>query len=360
MEWIKYTIETSIEAEDVISSMLMELGVTGVQIEDSLPLSYVELEEMFVDPNAPELMPDELPEIDGSRVSFYLRITDSDEPKADITGSSDTVDASYTIYDKLWSDDERRELIARIEEELRSMSAYMDIGKGRIISDETTEEADWLNKWKDYYKPMVISNILVIPYWEDIPAEYETDIASGELKVVKLNPGSAFGSGSHDTTKLCIDNIRKYIKPGDKVIDIGAGSGILGLSALNNGASYVYSVEIDPACEHIMEENCELNSVTEDEFNIVIGNILEDDELRASAGQDYNILVANILASVTVTLAGQGQADTLVPKGGYFVTSGIAPAREQEVIDAFEASTCWKVIDRSQKGDWIGLVAERI
>lgn len=359
MKWIKYTIESSVEAEDIISSMLMELGVTGVEIEDSIPLSDEELEAMFVDPDAKELRSDEVPDIEGSRISFYVRIPDGEDDKVEELESSSTVDASYTIHDRLWTEDEITELLGVIRRGLDSMSAYVDIGAGRITTDYT-EAREWIDKWKEYYKPLIAGNILIIPYWEEIPEEHRSACESGELKIVKLNPGSAFGSGSHGTTRLCIDGIRKYIRPSDKLIDIGSGSGILGLSAIRNGASYVHSVELDPACEHIMEENLILNDINPEDFRIEIGNILEDDDMRAAAGSDFDILVANILAPVTATLAGPGQADALVRRGGYFVTSGIAKMREHEVLDAFARNPEWKVIDRNETDEWVALVAERV
>lgn len=358
MKWVKYTIEATVEAEDIISSELAELGVEGVQIEDSLPLSSDELEAMFVDPMAAELMPDSVPEIEGSRISFYLRITEGNTPSMENIASSDTVDASYTIHDRLWSESEAEALLAEVRRRLEEMSKYVDIGSGRITVDYT-EETEWIDKWKEYYKPLVAGNVLIIPYWEDVPKEHESEVSDGTLKVVRLNPGSAFGSGSHDTTKLCIELIRRYISDGDRMIDIGAGSGILGLAALANGASHVYSVELDPACEHIMRENMELNGVSESCFRIGIGNILEDDEMRREAGSDYDILAANILAPVTVTLAGEGQADSLVRSGGCFITSGIAEFREQEVLDAFARNPNWSVACRLQAGDWVALVCER-
>lgn len=359
MKWVKYTIESTIEAEDIISCELAELGVEGVQIEDSLPLSFAELEAMYVDPDAEELMPDSIPDIDGSRISFYIRITDGESDINVPVKSSDTVDASYTIHDRLWDQEEVEALIGEIRNRLNEMSAYVDIGTGRITADYT-EETEWIDKWKEYYKPLVAANILVIPYWEDVPSEYQVATEDESLRVVRLNPGSAFGSGSHETTRLCMELIEKYLKKGDRFIDIGAGSGILGLAALSNGASYVYSVELDPACEHIMQENMELNGISEDEFRIGIGNILEDDEMRAAAGDDYDVLAANILAPVTITLSGPGQADSLVRKGGFFITSGIAKYREDEVKAAFMRNPEWRIIDSRSAGDWTALVCERI
>ena len=147
MKWVKYTIESTIEAEDIISCELAELGVEGVQIEDSLPLSFAELEAMYVDPDAEELMPDSIPDIDGSRISFYLRITDGESDINVPVKSSDTVDASYTIHDRLWDQEEVEALIGEIRNRLNEMSAYVDIGTGRITADYT-EETEWIDKWK--------------------------------------------------------------------------------------------------------------------------------------------------------------------------------------------------------------------
>lgn len=362
MKWNKYTIEAKTSAEDAIISLLMSLGIEGVEIEDDVPLTKKELEAMFVDPDAKELLPDTVQIEEGARISFYLRVTDDEDNISLRQENSDTVDASYTIHDKLWSNDEIKNLLLKLHTELKELSNRIDIGSGEITTD-STEQSEWIDKWKDYYKPMLVSNILIIPYWEEIPQEYISDIENGSIHVVKLNPGSAFGSGSHDTTRLCIDGIRRYIDKNAKaakIIDIGAGSGILGFSALCNGASYVYSVELDPACEHIMMENMELNGVDYKSFVIGIGNILEDEKMRIDAGSDYDILVANILAPVTVTLAGKGMADSLVKKGGYFITSGIAKHRESEVLSAFYNNSSWKIVDEKTTDDWVLLVAERL
>lgn len=359
MKWNKYTIETKTEAEDEIISLLMSLGIEGVEIEDDVPLTKKELEAMFVDPDAKELMPDTVQIEEGARISFYLRITEDEDSETLCIDSSDTVDASYTIHDKLWSNDEIKNLLIKLHSGLKNLSKRKDIGSG-IITTDSTEQSEWIDKWKDYYKPMLVSNILIIPYWEEIPGEYQSEIEQGKIHVVKLNPGSAFGSGSHETTRLCVDGIRKYLNHGDKMIDIGAGSGILGFSALCNGASHVYSVELDPACKHIMAENMKLNDVDDKAFEIGIGNILEDEKMKDDAGSDYDILVANILAPVTVTLSKNGMADSLVKKGGFFITSGIARHREGEVLSAFANNDNWKIIDKESTDDWTLLVAERL
>lgn len=360
MKWTKYTITTTIESEDIVSAMLMELGVEGIEIENCLPPTDEEFEAMYIDIE-PELMPDNEASVeDGvSLVSFYLREKGLEEAQA-ASEASESVDDSYTIHDKTWSKLEIAELLKTIENELSAMRAYTNLGEGTIKTEESHEE-DWRNNWKDFFKPQVMGNIIVKPTWAEIPEEYEGAVASGEIKVIEMDPGTAFGTGGHETTRLCVDGLTKYLKEGQTVLDIGTGSGILGFCALSIGAKFVMATELDPDCAHIIEENMELNDISSEAFDLAIGNIADDEAIieRAHSHGNYDIIVSNILAPVIATLASEGQADKFAHKGTIFVTSGIIDTREDEVVSAFEANPNWEVLETVRLGEWISVVAQK-
>ncbi len=371
MEWTKYTIKTTIEAEDIVSAMLMELGVEGIEIEDALPPTDSEFKAMFIDPE-PELLPDDEATLEegASFVSFYLRMEGSSSDEAGAVSSAEAVDAtaasagiatvddSYTIHDREWSRNEVRELLQRIGEGLEAMRAYANIGEGTIHT-ELSREDDWRNNWKEFFKAQVMGDIIVKPTWAEVPEELQDAVDSGEMKIVEMDPGTAFGTGGHETTKLCVDGLEKYLGSGDKVLDIGTGSGILGFCALAKGASFVMATELDPDCEHIILDNLKLNNVSSELFEIAIGNIVDDEVIieRAAAHAPYDIIVSNILAPVIATLAGEGRADFFAEKGTIFITSGIINTREEEVLSAFRGNSNWEIMESVHLGEWVSVVA---
>lgn len=362
MEWTKYTIRTTIEAEDIVSAMLMELGVSGIEIENSLPPTFEEFEAMYIDPE-PELLPDEESSLEEgvSLVSFYLRLKDSSASATSAASqSSSTVDDSYTIHDRECTVSEVYELLTEIEKQLEAMRAYTDVGEG-TIETEISKEEDWRNNWKDFFKPQVMGNIIIKPTWTEIPQEFADDVDAGRMDVIEMDPGTAFGTGSHETTRLCVDGLEKYLQEGQHVLDIGTGSGILGFCALSMGANFVMATELDPDCVHIIEDNLELNNISSDRFQLAIGNIADDEEIiaEAKAHGDYDIIVSNILAPVIVTLAGEGQADQFAKEGTIFITSGIINTREAEVIDAFRKNPSWEILGSEHLGDWVSVVAKK-
>ena len=358
MKWKKYTINTTTEAEDIISSMLSDLGIEGVQIEDNVPLSEDDTKGMFIDV-LPELPPD-----DGtSRVSFFLREA-GDEGVVPVSkaqaGVSDTEDNSYTCSDRGWEVAEIEKLLKDIEAELSDMRAHVDIGEGTIVSSET-EDADWMNNWKQYFRPFTVENILIKPVWEDIPEEYAADVEEGRLRLININPGTAFGTGSHETTKLCISQLYRYVTGAERVLDLGTGTGILGIAALKEGVGKVMATDVDDNCVSAVEENLELNDIWEDDFRLVIGNVLEDEELAEEIGfERYDMVVANILAPVIISLAKPGAADRFIKRGGIFITSGIIDTKEDEVLKAFEANKNWEVVEVNHLGEWVNVTAVRL
>ncbi len=355
MKWKKYTITTTTEAEDLISLMLNELGVEGVQIEDNIPLTEEDTKGMFID-ILPELPPD-----DGtSRLSFFLREAgDEGTMVQNIDKDDPSVDASYTAADRLWTSEEIKKLLEDVRGELDAMRAYIDIGEGSIEASET-EDIDWMNNWKQFFKPFVVEDFLIKPSWEEIPDECRDDVASGQIKLIEIDPGTAFGTGSHETTQLCIKMIKKYVKSCDKVLDIGTGSGILGIAALKSGAASVVATDLDDVCMEAVKENTELNGISEEAFKLIIGNILGDEAVIKEVGDAvYDVVVANILAPVIMMLAAEGAADRHIKKNAIFITSGIINTKEDDVLAAFSANKNWEVVEVNHQGEWVNVTARR-
>lgn len=389
MKWKKYTIYTTTEAEDIVSLMLNENGVEGVQIENNVPLSEADTKGMFID-ILPELGAD-----DGtSRVSFFLRLADIEGADAQTSGhiegaaagccadtaangsvsdldrgssagkaqSDASEDRSYTIEDRIWTEAEITALLDTVRTELDSMRSYTDVGEGRI-EEGTTEDTDWRDNWKQFFKPILIGDFLIKPSWEDIPDEDAAGIEEGSIKVIEIDPGTAFGTGSHETTQLCITELDKIIQDGDKVLDIGTGSGILGIAALKCGAAAVMATELDEMCEPSIKDNISYNGIDDSMFRLIIGNVISDEsviaKVRAGAPQGYDVVIANILAPVIIMLAAPGQVDALIRKDGTFICSGIIDTRTDEVTAAFKANPNWEITRIEHKGEWVGITARR-
>ena len=377
MKWKKYTIYTTTEAEDMVSLMLNENGVGGVQIEDNVPLSEADTKGMFID-ILPELPPDD----GSSKLCFFLRLAEAadaapenreaaaeaniigdEDSKAEAAGSSDAEDRSYSIEDKVWSQEEIDTLLGTVRTELDAMRSYINVGEGRI-EEGVTEDTDWRDNWKQFFKPIRVEDFLIKPTWEDIPEELKAEVSDGELKIIEIDPGTAFGTGSHETTQLCMAALKDYIKPGDKVLDIGTGSGILGIGAIKLGASKVTATELDEMCRPSIMDNISYNDIGEDSFKLFIGNVIGDDAIisavKAEAASGYDVVIANILAPVIAMLAANGNVDALIKKGGIFITSGIIDTKLDEVKAAFEANPNWEILKINVKGEWTSIIAERV
>lgn len=320
MKWLKYTIDTTTEAVDFISEMLNELGVEGIEIEDNVPLTESDTKGMFID-ILPELPPDE----GKAKVTFYL---DEDKPQAEV-----------------------EELLTQVEEGLQETAMFVDIGAGTITSGET-EDKDWINNWKEFFKPFTVDDILIKPTWEEIPQEHKDKL------MIEIDPGTAFGTGSHETTQLCIRALQKYVHPGDQVLDIGTGSGILGIAAVKLGAGRAFGTDLDENAVAAAIENVAVNHISAEQFPIVTGNILDDEALQKQAGlETYDIVVANILAPVIIMLTGE--ADRHLKPGGIFITSGIIDMKEEAVKEAFAAHPVWEVLETTRQGEWVSVVARK-
>lgn len=316
MKWNKFRIKTTTEAEEIISSMLMDLGIQGVEIEDRIPMTQVEKEQMFVD-----ILPETGIDNGIAYISFYLE-----------------------------EEEETKSLLASVKEELDSMRAYVEVGSGEIEESET-EDVDWVNNWKQYFHQFYVDDILIIPSWEEVQPSDE-----GKL-IVHIDPGTAFGTGMHETTQLCIRQLRKYVRPGSVMLDVGCGSGILGMLALKFGASYVVGTDLDPCAISATHENMEVNGITGDRYEVMTGNIIDDKKVQDAVGYSrYNIVAANILADVLVPLTPV-ILNHLAP-GGIYITSGIIDDKEETVLDAVKAANL-KVLEIHHQGEWVSITAQK-
>ena len=316
MKWNQFRLKTTTEAEDIVSNMLADLGIEGVQIEDKIPLTQQDKEQMFVD-----ILPD-IPEDDGvAYLTFYL------DPDLD----------AGTI-------------LAQVREEMEQMRAYVDVGDATIEESET-EDVDWVNNWKQYFHQFYIDDILVIPSWEDVKAE------DSDKLVIHIDPGTAFGTGMHETTQLCIRALRKYVKNGDLVLDVGCGSGILGMLALKFGAGHSIGTDLDPCALDATHENMEVNGIAKDQYEVMIGNIIDDKDVQDAVGYEkYDIVLANILADVleplTPVIVHQ------MKPGAVYITSGIIEDKETVVTEAVKAAGL-EVLEVNHQGEWVSVVARK-
>ncbi len=316
MKWNRFQLKTTTQAEDIVSSMLSDLGIEGVQIEDRIPLTEQDKEQMFVD-----ILP-EMPEDDGTAyLTFYL----------------DT-------------DVDTEEMLSRVKEELKAMSAYVDVGECTIEESET-EDVDWVNNWKKYFHQFYIDDILVIPSWEDVKAE------DSDKMVIHIDPGTAFGTGMHETTQLCIRALRKYTTEDTVILDVGCGSGILGMLALKFGAKYSVGTDLDPCAIDATHENMEVNGVRKDQYEVMIGNLIDDKEVQDKVGYEkYDIVAANILADVLVPLTPV-IVHQMKP-GAVYITSGIIEEKETVVVEAVKAAGL-EVLEVNHQGEWVSVVARK-
>lgn len=316
MKWNKFRLKTTTEAEDIVSSMLADLGIEGVQIEDKIPLTESDKEQMFVD-----IAPD-AEEDDGiAYLSFYL------DPE-----------------------DDKDAILANVKRELQDMASYVDVGACEI-EESQTEDVDWVNNWKKYFHQFHVDDILIIPSWEEVQPE------DSDKMVIHIDPGTAFGTGMHETTQLCIRQIRKYVTPDTRILDVGCGSGILGMLALKFGASYSVGTDLDPCAIEATHENMEVNGISRDQYEIMIGNIIDDPEVQDKVGYEaYDIVVANILAPVLVELTPV--IVNQMKKGGIYITSGIIDDKEQMVVDAVKKAGL-EVLEVTYQGEWVSVTARK-
>ena len=328
MKWVKFQIKTITDAEDIIISTLYDIGFEGAQIEDKIPLTTLEKEQMFVD-----ILP-ETEEDDGvAYLSFFVE--QKEDGSLEVQGEPMDVET----------------ILKNVEAELEDLRTFMEIGDGTITVDET-EDIDWINNWKEYFHQFYIDDILVIPSWEDVRPEDD------EKMVLHIDPGTAFGTGMHETTQLCIRQLRKYITPETELLDVGTGSGILAILSLMFGAKHAVGTDLDICAIDAVADNCANNAIAPEQFEMMIGNIITDKEIQDRVGYEcYDIVVANILADVLVPLTPV-IVNQLKP-GGIYITSGIIDDKEQTVVDAVKAAGL-EVVEVTYQGEWVSVTAKKM
>lgn len=332
MKWMKFRIKTITDAEDIIISELYDRGIEGAQIEDKVPLTALEKEQMFVD-----ILP-ESEEDDGvAFLSFFVE----EREDGSLCLSGEAADAETT---------DKESVLATIEEALLEVRAFMEIGEGTVTVSET-EDIDWINNWKQYFHQFTIDDLLVIPSWEEIKEE------DRDKKVLHIDPGTAFGTGMHETTQLCIRQIRKHLTPGAELLDVGTGSGILAILALMYGAGHALGTDLDPCAVEAVAQNMQANGIAKKDFDLLIGNIITEKDVQDKAGfEKYDIVTANILADVLVPLT-----PVIVPclkPGGVYITSGIIEGKEGLVTEACEAAGL-TVLEVCAQGEWRSVTAQK-
>ena len=327
MKWKKFRIKTVTDAEDIIISTLYDIGLEGAQIEDKVPLTAAEKEQMFVD-----ILP-EGPEDDGiAYLSFFVE--ENEDGKLLVNGEETTQEA----------------ILESVEKELEGLRAFCDIGEGSISVDET-EDVDWINNWKQYFHQFYIDDLLVIPSWEEVEEKDQ------DKMVLHIDPGTAFGTGMHETTQLCIRQLKKYVTPDTVMLDVGTGSGILGILALMFGAKKVVGTDLDPCAVDAVQDNLQANGIDPEKFTLLIGNLITEKEVQDQVGYGcYDIVAANILADVLVALTPVVIAQ--MKPGAIYILSGIIDDKENVVKEAVQAAGL-ELLDVNYQGEWVGITARK-
>ena len=316
MKWNKFTLKTRSEVEDIVISTLADVGIEGVEIQDKQPLTESDKQQMFVD-----IMPD-IPDDDGiAYLNFYLDV-----------------------------DEDKEKVLADVREALAEMQEFLDLGECSITESET-EDKDWINNWKQYFKQFYVDDILIIPSWEEVKPE------DRDKMIIHIDPGTAFGTGMHETTQLCIRQLKKYVTKDTELLDVGTGSGILSIIALKLGARHAVGTDLDPCAVPAVEENKEVNGIPVEAFDMMIGNIIDDKEVQDKVGYEkYDIVTANILADVLVPLTPV-IVHQMKP-GAVYITSGILDVKEEVVKDAVVAAGL-EVVEVTHQGEWVSVTARK-
>lgn len=316
MKWNKFTLKTRSEVEDIVISTLADVGIEGVEIQDKQPLTESDKQQMFVD-----IMPD-IPDDDGiAYLNFYLDV-----------------------------DEDKEKVLADVRAALAEMQEFLDLGECTITESET-EDKDWFNNWKQYFKQFYVDDILIIPSWEEVKPE------DRDKMIIHIDPGTAFGTGMHETTQLCIRQLKKYVTKDTELLDVGTGSGILSIIALKLGARHAVGTDLDPCAVPAVEENKEVNGIPVEAFDMMIGNIIDDKEVQDKVGYEkYDIVTANILADVLVPLTPV-IVHQMKP-GAVYITSGILDVKEEVVKEAVVAAGL-EVVEVTHQGEWVSVTARK-
>lgn len=319
MEWIEVFVATSQMGLEPVEGVLYQCGLNGLMIHDEADFA-----EFLENPNREwDYVADELVE----------------EKQEQTTG------ITFFLRDNLYG----REQLSQIKSALQSVKETekeLDLGSLEVTMKNVAEE-DWANNWKKYFKPFPVGDkIMIKPSWEELPAQTDKII-------LKIDPGHIFGTGTHETTQLCMELIEKYVKKDDMVLDIGCGSGILSIASLLLDAKEADAVDIDPNAIQIAYENSDRNDIDQSRYHVKAGNILEDKELQASySGKKYDLVAANIVADVIIALTKQ--VPDYIKDGGIFLCSGIITERKEDVLEALKAAN-FAVLDIKEKTSWVAI-----
>ena len=316
MKWNRLSITTIEEAEDMIISEMEEIGLEGAEILDKKPLTEEEKQQMFVD-----ILPEGEPDDGTAVLNFYLE-----------------------------EDVELEKVRTAVEEKLEWLRSFMDIGEGTVTFSQT-EDQDWINNWKQYFHQFAVDDILIVPSWEEVKDEDKDKL------ILHIDPGTAFGTGMHETTQLVIRQIVKYLQPGWEILDAGTGSGILGIVALKKGAGDVMATDLDPCTVSAVKDNLESNGIPSGSFELKIGNLIDDKETQDWAGYEkFDLVTANILAKVLVVMTPEIVRH--MKKGAIYITSGIQDVQEKEVTDAIQDAGL-TLLEITRQGEWISVTARK-
>ena len=319
MKWNRYDLHTTTAATDIICATLSELGIDGFEIKDNVALTEEELDGMFAD------FPPETSADDGKAViSFYLN--------------------AETPEDNALKLQELRNALSEIKN-------MVDAGDCEIL-ESVTEDADWVNNWKKYWHTFKINDLYIKPTWEEITPEMEGS------KVISLDPGTAFGTGAHETTRLVIGFLQELVRPGDSVLDIGCGSGILSIVSMLYGAKKAVGTDLDKMAVKASYENCMENGIEEDKVLFLKGNIISDTDLQKECGLGcFDLVCANILPDVLVPLSDT--VDRHLKPGAFLVYSGILNEKTKGVTEAIEKNPGLEVIEIRHDGEWNAVLAKK-
>ena len=320
MDWIELVVHTTTEGAESVSFELIELGSAGTMIEDRADIP---------DPGKPH------------------GIWEIIDPKL-----IESMPEDVQVHGWFEDDGNGKNAIAGLHHRLEQLhSDHPEFGTLQIdyrtVSDDT-----WKDTWKKYYKPFNLGQKLLIkPEWEELDSE-----AVKDKVVLSMNPGHLFGTGTHYSTQLCMIELEKYIRKGDRVLDLGCGSGILSILSLLLGADSAVAVDIDPAAPATAMENLAMNGISPDRYSVLVGNVIDDQSLRKKIGGGYDVVVANIVADVIIAMSRTAYEQTR--SGGIFITSGIIGPRAEEVKTAVSEAG-FSIIDIHDQSDWVCITARK-
>ena len=318
MKWLSFTIHTTTEAEELVTELLSEQGISNVEIRDRKPVFDPETEAMFR-----EVMPEKLIDDGLADIVFYLEEGAETAP-----------------------------VLQALREGLEELRLFVNVGDGGI-TEGVTEDEDWINNWKAHFKPFMVGDILIKPTWLPVPENVNARL------MIEIDPGTAFGTGSHETTKLCIHALEREIKGGERVLDVGTGSGILSIAALKLGAAEAFGTDIDELATEAAVENAGTNGIAPGLFTVRTGDILTDEKLQEEVGFEwYDIVVSNILADVIIPL--QREVVRHMKPGAVLIVSGIIHTKAEEVRQAILENSALRLLGSETLGDWVSFTAEKV